>query len=134
MSCKELTEECFESCPVWTWDDENEGHVPVERYTPLPENISTLFIKSRFETPSGRKFRGYLIGTRTFYAFGLFVNDYDYVLNLNLPDMIQETLDDIYQSLDERPFDMFPLKYETSVHFDSEPNLIGWINLARRLG
>ena len=129
MNCKELTEESFDSFPVWTWDDENEGHIPIKNFDPLPEDVPTLFIKACFETPKGRKFRGYLIGSDTFYAFGLFVKGQEYVFNLNLPDMIESTLGDIFHLLDDNPFDLFPLKYETSVHFNGKSDLSGIISL-----
>jgi len=119
----------FVEYPVWKWDEAQEFHCPVSSFEPLPEDEGTLFIRSRFEAPDGLSFDGYLVGTRTFFAFGIFIEDQEYLINLNLPDMAGNTITEMSEVLGLNDLELFPLGYETTVHFQGEPNLKGVLNL-----
>ncbi len=63
------------------------------------------------------------------YAFALFVGDLSFHFNLNLPSIINEQMRALSFSLGRADIDLFPLRYETDLHFDGEPNLSGFINM-----
>ena len=86
-------------------------------------------MKASFETPDGTRFDGYLIGRESFYAFGLFVGGEEYVLNLNLPELVEKNLKVICAHLGKNRMDIFPLKYETNYHFNGKPDIVGTLNL-----
>ena len=111
---KALSRADFEQYPVWVWDDENENHQPISEAEPSPEDYGTLFIKARFEA-NGHVFDGYLIGGSTFYAFGLFVAGREFVMNLNLPDLMEKNCAEIIALLKCRPFKLFPLRFSSPV-------------------
>jgi len=128
MSEKNLTKEHFDRHPVWTWDDEMEGHVPAEPFDPLPDE-TTLFIRARLVAASGEELRGYLIGSESFYAVGLFVGNHQFVLNLNLPELIEADALKIRQLLDAPDLELFPMRYEDDVNFERSAALRGDLRL-----
>ena len=125
---RSLSREDFEEHPVWTWDDENEGHLPLSEADPAPEEYPTLFIKARFEA-SGHQFDGYLIGGSSFYAFGLFIAEQKFVMNLNLPDLIEKNLPEIFRLLSCQPFKLFPLRFSSPIRFKDGRVIAGMLNL-----
>jgi len=125
MSAAELTQEQFERCPIWKWDDAMEGYLPVAHSDPLPKDQGTLFIRARFAAASGEQFTGYLVGLGSFYAAGLFVKDEEFILNLNLPDLMEADVARIKELLDNPALRMFPLKYQDDIGFQHSPPLIG---------
>jgi len=124
---KTLSETDFEEYPVWVWDDEMEGHQPISEPEPTPEDYGTLFIKARLEV-EGHQFNGYLVGGLTFYAFGLFIDDRLFVMNLNLPDLIEKDMAEIYRLLKCKPFKLFPLHYESPVRLRGGRRIEGILN------
>jgi hypothetical protein len=131
MKIKRLSYELLRKQPVWKWDETNEFLCPVLEYNPLPENEPTLFIKAVFETPEKYRFDGYLIGLHRYYGFGLFVEDQEFVMNLNLPDMIEENLNIICNTLGRQELVLFPLMYETNYYFEGKQKINGVISLER---
>ena len=101
-----------------------DAYCPVENFDPLPEDEPALFLKAEFETPRGERFKGYLVGDDTFYAFGLFVDGNEHVLNLNVPKLIEATERELAATRGES-FRLFPLKYETSLAFAGHPRISG---------
>lgn len=85
---KEFTQEDFEQYPVWAWDDEMEYKLPISDIELSRDDYGVFFIKAEFTT-DGHHFDGYLIGNKTYYAFGIFVNGEEFILNLNMPDRIE---------------------------------------------
>jgi hypothetical protein len=118
----------FEKYPVWVWDDDNENHQPISEAEPSPADYGTLFIRARFES-SRRSFDGYLIGGSTFYAFGLFIGGREIVMNFNLPDLIEKNLVEMFRLLKCQPFQFFPLRFTSPVHFKGGRKISGWLNL-----
>jgi len=55
-----LSEEDFKIHPVWTWDDEHEGYLPISEREPSPDNYDILLIKAQFIT-NDHVFQGYLV-------------------------------------------------------------------------
>lgn len=132
MDSQDFTEEMFKQCPVWRWNSSNDGYCPVHQNDPLPEDEPTLFIKANFESPSGESFRGYLVGSDSFYAFGLFVDGGEYVVNLNLPETLELASKAISEKLKTDRFQLLPLKYSTGVHFSGNSNISGILTLSGR--
>ena len=104
----ELSLAAFERFPIWTWDDEQEGYHPVSGSGALPVEFPTLFIRASFTTPSGRRLVGYLMGLESFFGFGLFIGEKDYLINLNLPDLAAPVLRSLALELGEN---ILPLRY-----------------------
>jgi len=125
MSGANLTEELFARHPIWKWNDAMEGYLPVPHSDPLPKDQGTLFIRARFAAASGEQFAGYLVGLVSFYAAGLFVKDEEFILNLNLPDLMEADVARIKERLENPALRMFPLKYQDDVGFQHSPPLIG---------
>ncbi len=135
---KSFNENSFEKFPVWVFDEEMEYMCPIkDYYIPLPEEEYPLFIKAVFVDGLGRQYNGYLIGGSTkdfvkdggfsFYAFGLFVNGEDFILNLNLSKLIENKLKLIYGGHVEVPKldDFFPVKYSSELYFEGEEPISG---------
>lgn len=109
----------FEANPVWKFNDSRDDCIPVLDDPPTQCGDTPLFIKARFAAADLTAFSGYLIGYPTYYAFGVFVDGYGHTMNLNLPDLITETIQRIAARLDCSELDMFPLRYESEVtHVD----------------
>jgi hypothetical protein len=118
-----LTQEDLDRYPIWTWDDRNEGLHPLSETEQAPDGYWPLFIKARFYA-SEHTFDGYLVGT---HALGLFVNEEQFVLNLNMPDRIEGHLVEICRLLGCQPFKLFPLRYESPVRSKEGDPIAGTI-------
>lgn len=118
----------LERYPVWVWDDAQENHQPISESEPSPEDYGVLFVRARFRTQDGYQFDGYLIGGTAFYAFGLFVAGREFVMNLNMPDMISANLAEIFSLRKCPPFELFPLSYCSSVRFKNGQVVSGTLN------
>jgi hypothetical protein len=124
---KALSQADFDQYPVWVWSDDNEHHQPISETEPSPEDYGTLFIKARLDAED-HSFDGYLIGGSTFYAFGMFVEGHEFVMNLNLPDMMDKNLADIAALLKCRPFKLFPIRFTSPVRLKGGQKIGGTIN------
>lgn len=120
----ELSLDDFKSYPVWTWDDDNEGYLPMSDTELTWGEYGIYFIRATFKTHK-YIFDGYLIGCRTFYAIGLFVCGNEIILNKNMPDRVGEHLMEIFKLLKCQPFEFFPINYESSVRFKDGDALKG---------
>jgi hypothetical protein len=129
MSESDLTEAGLQRHPVWKWDDAMEGYLPVQQPDPLPHDQGTLFIRARLVAASGEEFSGYLVGVEAFYAVGLFVMGQEFVLNLNLPDLIADDTEQIRALLGKPALQLFPLKYTDDVGFQHSPAIRGELSL-----
>jgi hypothetical protein len=126
---KMLTKADFDQYPVWVWDDEMEGRLPLSESELSPDGeYGPFFIKARFEV-NGCWFDGYLVGDESYYAFGLFVGDHKFVMNLNTPDAIEEYLVEICRLMNWEPFELFPLRYESPVRYKGGPLIAGTLTL-----
>ena len=119
-----LTPDDFHRYAVWVWDDDTEAHLPVSEEDPAPADYGTLFIKARFNS-ADRHFDGYLVGGSSFYAFGVFLAGREFVMNLNLPDMMRDNLKEIYRILDCESFDFFPVHYISRVRWKDGKKIEG---------
>lgn len=126
---KSLSLKDLERFPVWVWDDENENLLPLSEENPSIYEYGTLFIKAKFKTISEYTFDGYLIGTSAFYAFGLFVENREFIMNLNLPEFIKKNMEEIYLLLQCKPFELFPLRYEACVSLKEKKEISGSLSL-----
>jgi hypothetical protein len=124
MECRDFSRESFELYPVWRWNASSDAHCPVIDFDPLPEDESTLFIKATFTAATGEVFDGYLVGLTQFFAFGLFLDNEEFVVNLRLV----ETTESVATALRRKygkSIRLFPLKYHTRVHFAGEECICG---------
>lgn len=124
MECRDFSRGLFERHPVWKWNATADGHCPVEDFDPLPTNEATLFMKATFTMASGEVVDGYLVGLDRFYAFGLFVDSEEYVVNLRLPETAEAAAAAISGGLG-KPISLFPLSFETDFHFAGKPRITG---------
>ena len=127
---KKLTPHDFERYPVWTWDDEREFLVPIVEQEPSWDDYDTFFIKAHFRV-NHDEFDGYLMGGRTFYGFGLFIDGKEFVVNLNLLEFVKEIEKEISQILKYQTFSLFPLYYDSSVHLERVGQISGIFNPIR---
>lgn len=77
----------FDQHPIWAWDDEHVGYLPISEEELVPAEYEMLFIKARFATHA-HEFSGFLIGRTNFHAFGLFVVGKLFSLNIKMADRI----------------------------------------------
>jgi len=121
---KIFSQKDFEEYPVWTWDDEMEGHLPIADKYPSWDEYGTYFIRSSFQKDN-HMFDGYLVGNRSFYAFGLFVSSRLIGFNLNLSNWIKKSEKEILRLLKCESFELFPLHYTSPVQFKDWPEISG---------
>ncbi len=126
---KSLSLEEFEKYPVWTWDDEHEGYLPISANQPSPEDYEILIIKAQFET-NGYNFEGYLVRDISIYAFGVYVEEKLFPMNLKLQALAQENLKEIFNLLKCKPFQFFPIRYRSAVHLKGSPEIKGSLVLS----
>lgn len=124
-----FTPEMFESYPVWKWNESRDDCVPVLEVPPMQCGEAPLFVKATLIAADGTEFSGYLIGGRTFYAFGLFVADSEHVMNLSLPDMIETSLEEIRAQTAHKKLDLFPMSYRSDVRSVDGRKIEGVIRL-----
>ena len=122
--CKDLGRKNFEQYPVWVWDDENEGYLPLTE--PFTSEYGTLFIKAKL-TINSWVLDGYLVGIKNFYAFGLFVEEEEIIINISLPEFIEPEKEKIRMLMKCNSFNIFPVKYESFVKIDGE-EISGYIS------
>lgn len=120
-----LSKKDFDKYPIWVWDDENTGYLPLSE--PSYE-YGTLFIKAHFKTGE-YAFEGFLVGIDTFYAFSIFVNGEKFSFNLNLPDLIKIKIEKIFKILKCKPFKFFPIKFKAAVCFEGQKELSGTLSI-----
>ncbi len=114
----------LETYPVWTWDNEHEGLLPISDDMPAPEDYEALFIKSNFKT-NNHTFQGYIVMDVIVYAFGIFIQNKLFAINLGLTKLTNDTLKEIFQEMKCEPFDFFPIFFKSSVHLKEKKELSG---------
>ncbi|MDB5105339.1 MAG: hypothetical protein JWP91_3028 [Fibrobacteres bacterium] len=102
-----------------------EGYHPILGDGDLPDEYGTLFILATFTLPSGKTLPGYLVGSETFYAFGIFIGEKEYSFNLNLPDIANATISEISRESGDGP--VLPLQYKADFHWADQPPISGVI-------
>jgi hypothetical protein len=105
-----------------------ESLLPISENEPNLEDYGTLFIRADIKT-GGQSFRGYLVGGESFYAFGVFVNAHEFVMNLNTPDLNQKKVAEISRLLGCPPFDLFPVQYESPVRLKGGRAIAGILDV-----
>lgn len=86
---QDLTAGGFALYSIWVWDDEQEGYHSLIGSGAFPDQFGTCFIKAAFKAANGKDLDGYLVGVQSFYAFGLFVGNQEYLINLSVPDLAE---------------------------------------------
>jgi hypothetical protein len=124
---KMFSKQDFEQYPIWVWDDENEGLLPLSdsKYT---TEYGPLFIKASFES-SHHSFDGYLVGFHTFYAFFIFTNNGEIGFNKNLKKLIPQTEMELFMKLHCDPYPLFPLRYTSPIRFEDGTAIAGEFQL-----
>jgi hypothetical protein len=123
-----LTLQDFEQYPIWVWNDSNDAMCPLSERNVVPPEYQPAFVFGRFRTASGHELNGYLIGGDSFFAFGLFVGEKKFVINLNLPNLINKNVVTIRSLLADPSFELFPVSYESPICFSNGSPIKG--NLA----
>lgn len=127
MKKKSLTYEDLQKYPVWTWDDSNEYLVPLSELQPSWYDYENYFIKAQFSTQE-YIFNGYLVGIESFYAFGLFIDNTEVGFNANLPKINHDQLKYLFNLLNCKPFEFFPIEYQSPVFFKEGKKIKGILN------
>ncbi len=119
---RSLNKLAFERHPVWRFDDEREGKVPVEELDPVKYVDDPLMIKAQFRTPNGVELSGYIVGYELYYAFFVFANDRSFGFNETMQSDLIETREALAKALGEPNLSLFPLEYRTGLkHEDGSP-------------
>jgi hypothetical protein len=112
-----LTPSDFKDCPIWRYDEDADGYVPVRREADLPERVRDLSLRAEFTTQKGYVFEGYVVGVENVFSMGLFGNERVYHINKNLRDLSREQAEEFLAASGlsgELSYEaMFPLRYET---------------------
>lgn len=125
-----MTRDCFERFAVWAWDDEQENHCPVKiEGDTLPDDLGPLFIKAAIRTASGREFDGYVIGLESYYCFAIFVNDEEFMFNMNLSEFLDDEIKRLFVSMNEENMGFFPVNYRTKFKFSDSEKVTGSFDL-----
>ena len=127
----ELTKKDFDQYPVWVWDDQEEGFLPLSDIEPSLNEHYPLFIKACFAS-GGYEFDGYLVGGDSFYAFFLFFKNQTFSFNIRLPEITRRTLRDLFSSMNCEPFVFFPIHYKSSVHLKEKQEISGVLSFPLR--
>ena len=83
---------------------------PVLEFESLPK-IGGMVVAATFEAKSGRKLKGYLIGTS---AFGIFTDEREFSFNRSLPEAGAYSARRLGMALEMESEDLFPLRYRTA--------------------
>ncbi|MES2272907.1 MAG: hypothetical protein V4487_01800 [Chlamydiota bacterium] len=121
----------FEEYPIWTWDDEHEGYLPISEIEPATNDYDILIIKSQFRT-NNYTFDGFLIGGRNFHAFGIFVKGKLFCMNLMLHSLIENATKEIFYLLECEPFNFFSVDYYSSIRLKGKKEISGHLNLWKK--
>ncbi len=125
----DLTKHDFDRCPVWYWDDDLDGYLPVLSYDPLPDDRGNLRVRAVFVAESGERFHGYLIGIVKPFAFELFWGEEAFGFNLNLPDLARGEVSRLRVAVGSSELRLFPVRYYDDVGFVDSPRLSGVIEM-----
>lgn len=104
----------FEQYPIWTWTDDHERLRPINELDLSTADHQGLLIKARFRSTNGCL----LDGEESFFAFGLFVGDREFVMNLNMPRAMRSDLEIICRSLQCDPSTFFPIYFESDIQLE----------------
>jgi hypothetical protein len=95
-----MTEQELRVCPVWTWNDTNDGWIPATTHDGLA-NDDRLFIRATFFCPNGIELIGYVSGWVTLYMYAVFYDGVDYLFNANTPDLNSKSREKLAEAMGE---------------------------------
>ncbi len=114
---------------MWRCEDEKIIYYPVHTLDEIPEEAYNFFVRAEFISPSGIKFKGFLVSVTRYYCMGLFYKNKDYMFNKNLFKECYSRTKEIITLVDspkvKRISDIFPLKYKTTIHMPGIRELEG---------
>ena len=127
MTVDNLNVERLHEVPAWTWDDSRDYFIPVsiQEGGVLPMDTDVMFVLARFSTPGGKSLDGIIINPPVPYGVEIFVGQDSVGFNRNAPEFAAKELARLFELLGEEPFQLFPLRYGTDLHFPGEPNIAG---------
>jgi hypothetical protein len=131
IKIKILSKADFEKCPIWVWDDTREYKIPITDTEPSWEDFDTFFIKTKFKT-NGYQLDGYLVGNNNYFAFTLFVGSENVKFNVNSDSLNEGSLKKLFQALHCKPFNFFPVEYESDVIIKGANKISGVINMLNK--
>ena len=91
-------------------------HLPIDEVYPEPDDYRGLFVRAHLRAGE-QEFDGYLIGGYTFFGFGIFVGNQNFIFNLNLPEMNSALISDVSKATGIFFTDFFPVYYTSDVRF-----------------
>lgn len=128
---KDFTKEDFIQHPIWTWDDDMDAKIPISGIEPSMYDFGTFFIKCEF-TISNHNFDGYLIGSSSYYAIGLFVGGDEFVLNKNTPDLNSNTMKKISKIICCDSLPLYPIFYRSGIRFKEGAEISGILDFREK--
>ncbi len=116
----------FNKCSVWAFDDSGDFYQPIEISDSLPTDLGPLLIRAELVTPGGVALNGYIVFDFGVYAIGIFLQDREFIFNLNTPGLNREDLRNLRLLLEsEDDFVVFPLAYTTEHSTEDGVRLAG---------
>jgi hypothetical protein len=125
---KRLLVENLDAHPLWRLNDEIMTYFPIYTFDDVPEEGYNFYIRAEFTTPKGIKIKGYLVSVTDIYCIVIFYNSEIYIFNNNLLEdcfeITNKLIIEINSETTKEVFDVFPLKYTTTI------DLPGWKNIS----
>lgn len=117
IKAEHLSERHFRYARVWeyvdeedSWEENNELR-PVLESVLSPDDLGLILIKADFWSADGHHFNGYVVSEQP-YAIGLYVNDREFVFNVNLKKEAVQQLSDLRRLVGNGGTNIFPLIYK----------------------
>lgn len=122
---EELTPESFRFCPIWSWSDNKEKHLPFLGEQKISKEGETLFIKADLITGNGVNFEGYIVGRGSFHALFVLHNNNYCPISLTSPQARELGLNMLWKSLGRKIDNFFPIGYSTGLLYDTGEKIAG---------
>ncbi len=126
---RSLTEACFDAFLMWRCEDEKIIYYPVLSLEEIPDKPFNFFVRAEFVSPSGIKFKGYLVSVTRYYCMGLYYYNKEYMFNKNMFKECCSRTTEIVTLINspkiKRISDIFPLKYRTNINMPDIRELDG---------
>jgi hypothetical protein len=136
-STKDLTEMHFDAFPLWRYDENDNLYYAISSLDEVPEEAYNFFIRAEFVTPKGFTLKGYLVSITKNYCIGVFYNGKEFLFNKNAIDNSIERIDKLIAEISspeiKAPFDIFPLKYTTTIRLPGYRELSGEFDAFEKL-
>lgn len=129
-----LTLSDLEQYSIWKLNDVDDLMYPITCEKDSPDDIFDLCIRTRFFTPSGIEFLGYIVGFGDIFSIAIFIKENVFYFNRNLPGDYAKTLSKMSKILGKNLTlsNFSPLKYTTDFLLDGYNNFEGEFDLLKK--